>query len=69
MRNVYLAFGRESFLVARSTTKRDNDYFSFAGSYASVSERPRTQQRATEGQPCGVSQEFTAVPGELAART
>src|SRR5437762_3495871 len=66
VRNVFLAFRGEGFLVARATAEGDDDHFSLAGRDPRSSEQARVQKGTAQCESSAGTQKFAAGPSELA---
>ena len=66
VRNVFLAFGSEGFLVACTTAKGNHDHFALAGRDARSSDQTGGQKGTAQCNSRGATQKFAAGPGEVA---
>ena len=66
VRDVFLAFRRECFLIPRAAAKSYDHNFSLLGQRRHMTERARVQQRAPERHSCRSAQEVPAAPRDLA---
>ncbi len=65
VRNIFLTFGSEGFLVARSATEGYDDDFAFFGSESGVKQRSGAEERAAKREARGGAEEITAMVGKL----
>src|SRR5262245_33323004 len=64
VRNIFLAFGGEGFLIAGTTAKGDDHDFAVARKDARADDQASGQKASSEGEACSALEEFAAREGQ-----